>query len=1038
MTEQEVKFHLARIRQFVDRLPVLFYPEEVPLAITGMVSADPVPFRDLDTTAFREFREGDAWGRDFGSGWFRLQGTVPAAWAGRCVVARLAFGGEACVFAPDGEPLQGLTAGSVFSAGWIRERFPLFDACTGAEPVTLLLEAAANHLFGIDRDPDPTPNRAYRESLECRIDCARLSVFDRDLFDCWLDAAVLDSLLRSLPERSPYRAQLLHGLTRAANCFRHGAPNPADVRRILAPYLEQTGDTTELATVAVGHAHIDTAWLWPMRETVRKCARTFSSQLRLVETYPEYVFGASQPQLYQFVKDHYPALYERIKQAVANGRWEPQGAMWVEADTNLPAGESLVRQLLYGKRFYRQEFGVDVEHLWLPDVFGYTAALPQLLKLAGVSTFLTQKLSWNQFNRFPHHTFRWRGIDGTEVLTHFPPENNYNGELTPEGLRFGAANFEERGYLPEFLTLFGVGDGGGGPREETIEFGKRLYDLPACPKVRFGAAHNLFARLQAKVQELPVWTGELYLELHRGTLTTQALNKKMNRDCELALRRTELLYSCLAPDLYPGPKFETLWKTVLTNQFHDIIPGSSIHRVYEDSQREYAEVLATCRDLETKALSALRADADTEAVAVTLLNPLTQPFHGAVHLPNAPTAAVQMEDGRRLPVQTGRTGGAWIEADIPGLGGATVRFVDDSTGETAPAALTVTPNVLQNSLVRYEFDDAGQLRLLQDLESGRNYMRPEERGNVLTLYEDWPHNWDAWEIDPTYEEQVRERARLKRCEIGERGPYVASLLFDWEVGSSSVRQEVCLSAFSRRLDFRTRALWQECRKMLRVAFPVDVTAPEAAYEIQYGLCRRPTHRNTTWDMAKFEVCGQRFADLSDGERGVALLNNCRYGYKVHERTLDLNLLRAPWNPDPQADRGEHAFTYSLLPHPEPLVRAEVIREAHQLNQPPCVVAGRVPYEPPCRIHGGSALIDAIKKAEDEDAWIVRIYEALGQATCCEISCRDPGAVIVDSNIMEEPGSVQTAHPGPLHLRSFEVRTLLVRPGSSAASKAADA
>jgi alpha-mannosidase len=843
------------------------------------------------------------------------------------------------------------------------------------------------------------------------------------MFQAWVDAGLLNDLMLSLPEASTHRAQLLHGLTEAVNSFKYEYPNPGEIRAILKPYLERKSDGTELTTVAVGHAHIDTAWLWPMRETVRKCARTFSSQLNLLERYPGYVFGASQPQLYQFVKEHYPSLYERIKKAIEDGRWEPQGAMWVEPDTNVPGGESLIRQLLYGKLFFREEFGRDVRNLWLPDVFGYTAALPQLLKDAGVDSLLTQKLSWSQFNRFPHHTFRWRGLDGTEVLTHFPPEDTYNSKLKPSRLKYSAENFEEKGFLPEYITLFGVGDGGGGPKAEYIERGRRMKDLADCPNVRFEAAQPMLDRLQEHWDELSVWWGELYLELHRGTLTTQARNKKLNRECELAFRRTELLYSCLPMSQYPGDILERQWKILLTNQFHDILPGSSIPQVYEDSVREHREILDGLDALTERAIKEIRKPSDGSASrAFSVLNLTSHDFKGALRVDRSLAGAL----GNATNLQCTEEGEYWIKAAVPALSS---RNGTSDTETQGGVWLHVAESVIENSYIRYEFNSEGLLCRVYDKEADQEFIRPGEYGNILSLYEDWPHNFDAWEVDITYEQQWRENATLQNARVVTSGPHVGIVKFDWKIGGSTITQRVRLSAYSRRLDFVTQADWRECRKMLRTAFTVDVAASQANFEVQFGICKRPTHRNTEWDMARFEVCGHRFADISDPQRGVALLNDCKYGYKIHERTLDLNLLRSPWYPDPEADRGHHEFTYSLLPHQKPVEESEVLAESHLLNQPPMAVEGTLDFEPPCRVKGcRTILVENIKKAERSDAWIVRLYEAVGYHSECKLELRDDITEAYESNIMEEEGNefLIDNNSASLSFRPFEVKTVLLR------------
>jgi len=1023
MTPNEQRFNEARVQRLIEYLPNLLFPAEVPFEIEYAPSEDPVPFSQLASLSFSPIHEGDRWGRDWSSAWFRLRARTPREWAGKTVVAHLNFTGEACVFSEEGEPLQGLTAGSIFNISFVRDRFPLFSPCKGGEEVLLLVEAAANDLFGLRRDQHPIPGKPYHEGFEARIQIARLAVFDEDIFHLLLDMALLDRLMRDLPERDPQRAQILDRLSAATNAFRYDAPNPKELREILRPCLEARADDTRLVTRAVGHAHIDTAWLWPMRETIRKCARTFSSQLGLIERYPGYVFGASQAQLYQFVKNYYPGLYERIRKAVASGRWEVQGAMWVEADCNVPSGESLVRQVLYGKLFFQKEFGVEVRNLWLPDVFGYSAALPQILRKVGVEFFVTQKISWSQFNRFPYHTFIWRGIDGSTVLTHFPPEDNYNSTLEPQRLRYAANNFEERGFLPGFLTLFGVGDGGGGPKEEHIEFGLRQRDLAGCTRVSFGHAQEFLDELAKYADRLPEWNGELYLELHRGTLTTQAYNKKMNRWLELGLRAAEILWSCLPPAQYPAEELETHWKTVLTHQFHDIIPGSSIHKVYEDSRRAYEHIAERLHVLRQDAAARLESAAAESAktASPTLVNTLSTPVRGAVYV-DAGTLE-NLPDAERLQETAD---GAWALVDLPPL---TAAPLDACSLDDPSAGSSGSDRTLENGLVRYEFDEEGRLVQILDKRSGRTFGLPEQPGNLLCLYQDWPHNWDAWEVDLTYEQQLIETARLTGRRVLAAGPVAAIIEFEWEIGDSRITQQARLAANSARLDFVTHVDWNECRKMLRVRFPVDVHASEATYEIQFGLLRRPTHRNTSWDLAKFEVCGHRFVDLSDLDGGVALLNDSKYGHKVHGNVLDLNLLRAPYYPDPLADRGPQEFTYSIFPHPGP-VGLEVVAEAHALNQPPLLFPGRLEFTPPCCVDGRrGALLDTLKKAEERDAFVARLYEPLGHRVRCEVRLREDVTRVFEADILERPVRELPVRDGlvELTLRPFEIVTLLLQP-----------
>ena len=1027
MIPQETSLHEGRIEAFVKYLPNLFFPAQRPLELTGITDPDPIPFADIGNREFRPMQEGDLWGEKWDSAWFRLRGQVPADWAGKTVVARLNFEGEGCVFSEDGEPLQGLTDGSWFDASARRERYPIADPARGGEAVDLLVETAANQLLGLERDRHPVPNQPYREEFPARVKFARLCVFEPELYQLWMDVSVLTELMLDLPEADPQRAQLRHRLTRAANGFHYDTPNPAEIRAILAPALACRADDTRLTTTAVGHAHIDTGWLWPVRETIRKCGRTFASQLRLLEKYPDYVFGASQAQHYQFTKEHYPGLYQRIQRAVAEGRWEIQGAMWVEADCNVTSGESLVRQVLHGKKFFRDEFGVDVRNLWLPDVFGYAASLPQILRQAGVDTFLTQKLSWSQFNDFPHHTFMWKGIDGTEILTHFPPEDTYNSKLKTDRLRYGLSNFKERGFLPEFITVFGIGDGGGGPREEELEHALRQQDLAGCPRLKFGAAQPMLDRLHEYEDELDDWSGELYLEFHRGTLTTQAKVKRMNRKLELQLRRTEMLWSCLELENYPHEALDALWKKVLINQFHDIIPGSSIREVYQDAHRDYADVEEELSRLEQDAVRQL---AQGSADRLTFFNPLSHEIGVAVDLPAHDGGTLVLDDGSEVEIQAvpGGGGRAWV--DLGPLQTVAGSVSEASRGKAGQSAVQASPECLENDLIRYEFDSNGQVSGVYDKEIDCQVMREGESGNVLSLYEDWPLKHDAWDIDISYRDQLRETARLISVETIGQGPAYGAVAFRFEIGASVIDQEVRLGAGSRRLDFVTRVNWAESRKMLRVAFPVDISSQEATYEIQYGTYKRPTHSNTSWDMAKFEVCGHRFADLSEPGYGVALLNDCKYGYRVQDNVLDLNLLRAPFFPDRTADRGEHIFTYSLYPHPGTFEESDVQAQAHVLNQPPLAMQGDVELPLPAMPASDRILLEALKRAEAGDGWIMRLYEPIGNHGCCTLSVPENTRVWI-AGILEDKQEEVTVKDGCAELcfQPFEIKTLLLQPAA---------
>lgn len=1023
--DKQRPIYIKRIEQFIERIGKRVLTDYVSMQAEYSHSKDPVPFSRRLAGEYKTIEEGGKWGDAWESAWFLLKGVVPEEWAGRKVVAHLDFNGEALVFSKDGVPLQGLTNGSVFMAGFVRDSFPLLDKAKGGEKVELWVEAAANRMFGISREQDPPRNSPDRHGTYTgTVNRIRLCIFDAELYQMYLDFGFFLSMLKQLPEDSVRAVRILKALSDGIDSFADDVKNASKVRGQLTPLYKKKANASAVTVHAVGHAHIDTGWLWPVRETIRKSARTFASQLALMEQYDDYVFGASQPAHYKMVKDHYPELYKKIKKAVKGGRWEPQGGMWVEADCNIISGESMVRQVLHGKNFFMDEFGVDVRNLWIPDVFGYSAAMPQIMKRAGVDYFLTQKLSWSQFNKFPYTTFRWRGIDGTELLTHFPPENSYNSLLWPGDMIKAEQNFREKDVLDDMIVLFGVGDGGGGPTQSMIERGLRQADLEGVPRVKFGRADDFFERIAPSASELPVWIGELYLELHRGTLTTQSRTKRGNRMLEQKLREAEYILSCGNVGEYPREELDRIWKVLLLNQFHDILPGSSIHKVYEVTEMEYAEALAACQKLEDAAADRM-FDADERSLVI--INTLNTTFTQPVVLPEGWNSQLADSYGNAVYVQSEADGVIVAAVELPPQGIMTLTQ-DGSLHKAEPGAGLV----LENELIRYELAENGEIVRAFDKEAGREVLAEGSHGNVLTLYEDRPHNWDAWDIDITYENQVIDTARGVASEWISNGPVRKGICFKLAIGQSEITQKVFLAANSKRLDFVTQVDWQECHRMLRTAFSTSIRADQASFDIQYGYTQRNTHRNVSWDMARFEVAAHKYVDLSEKLYGVALLNDCKYGHKVLDNVIDLNLLRAPTYPDADADLGPHTFTYSLLPHCGDLLNSDVIGEAGQLNQPPAVFAGyrQADVKVPVRVTGEGVGLEVLKKAEKEECLVIRLVEKLGCRTAAQIELANPCERLMETNLMEwtdekDLGSGSIGIP----MRAFDIRTFKIVPHS---------
>ena len=1022
MRQEEMKLYLDRCRRFLRRCEPDLLSETIIPAAEFARTAEPVRWEERETLEYRPIDVGGDWGEAWDSAWFRLRAQLPESWKDRPVALQLNLSGESLIFDADGLPLCATTGNSLFNTHYTKEFFQVPESLRRGGTVDLWIEAAANSIFGVYMDEEP--HRLIEKPagyFPGKVKVMRIGLFNTELWHLRIELELLLNYYDTLPENDYRRRRLLAAMNETVNLYADDPANAAKAREPLAKMLALPALASALKVSAVGHAHIDTGWLWPVRETVRKCARTFANQLDMMDKYPGYVFGASQPQHYAFVKEHYPKLYEKIKQRVAEGRWELQGGMWVEADCNLISGESMVRQFLHGKNFYMDEFGFDVKNLWIPDVFGYSAALPQIIRKSGCDFFLTQKISWNQFNRFPHNTFFWEGIDGSEVLTHFPPEDTYNAFVVPEELVAAQNRFKESDLLDEFISLFGIGDGGGGPKEEYLERAKRLANLEGCPKVKFGRADRFFERIAACRDKLPTWSGELYLELHRGTLTVQARTKRNNRKLEELLATVEFAHSLLPLSEYPAEALDRIWKTLLINQFHDIIPGSSIRKVYETTEREHAEALEAAARL---AGDAVRKLGRAASGAVTLVNSLSVPQDDPVVLPAEwDGSAVLDASGSALPAQI-EDGRVVAAVTVP----ADALTVLARGAGRAPACEPLEGRVLENGLIRYEFDADGRLTRAFDKEAGREVLPPGAAGNEFSLYVERANNHEAWDIEIFYEQQKCGTAKSIEPARGWRGPVRSGLEFRLGIGNSRLVQRVTLAEGSKRLDFATEAEWHEERKMLRVAFPVAVFTEEANFDIQYGTVRRPTHRNTSWDAARFEVCGQKFADLSEEFYGAALLNDCKYGYKVFGTTLDLCLLRAPKFPDWDADQGHHEFIYSFLPHTGSLNNSGVRSEAAKLNRPALAVPGvAAEAVSPLSLEAATVALTVVKKAEKEDCLVIRLVEQAGRNSQAVLTV-PAGKRLVGTNLLEWTNDdVLTPEAGTVALtfRPYEIKTFKV-------------
>ncbi len=1046
------------------------HPRSAPLSIAiSRLPGEPVPPELAGTLTFSPFRVGETWGGAWSTAWFRAAGEIPGDFEGSHVVARVdlgyrgqtGFGGEALLF--DGPtPRQGLNPK--------HNTIEITSSAVPGERVELLIEAAANPAQQEGPLEWPLLMPDYDGHPLYRLRQFDLAVEDDEMMAVLFDWTVLVELADSLGHAHRRSIEILRCLDDVAR-----GVDLSDVRRSITAHRERWRELLETPTgprahevTAVGHAHIDSAWLWPVRETRRKCARTFSTAIRMMEQDPDYVFVCSQAQQHAWMEQHYPTLFEQMKRHVADGQLEPVGSMWVEPDTNLPSGESLARQLVFGKRFFLDRYGVETVDCWLPDAFGYSGALPGILAAAGVRRFFTQKLSWNETNTFPHHTFWWEGIDGSRVLAHCPPTDTYNGEFAVAQLLEGERRFAQHGISSRSLYVYGYGDGGGGPTTEMLARARRVRDLDPLPAVRLGTSRSFFDALEAEAEAsdraadeaapgtvrtahapgpggLPVWSGELYLERHRGVQTTQAQGKLGNRRSESLLREAECWVAAALEGEAANEAMAELvgaWQSVLLLQFHDILPGSSIHWVHDDAEVTYGEVADVANDVIARAADRLVqgvgpvASASGSLGSMVVLNAATYERHEVVEvdvaglgLAGTPRSAVA-PDGSCLPVQLASNGVVLVSARVPGCGYARYELSSEPPTADVDHRAEIAGRRLSNGLVAVTIDDDGLITSLEDLVRDREAVEPGERANMFQLHHDLPNHFDAWDVDPGTFDRAVDQCRAASVEVLEEGPLRVSVRVTRPLGGSSrIVQDIRLSAGSGLVEFATEVDWQERHRFLKVAFPLALRARHASYEIQFGHLERPTHANTSWDAARFEVPAQRWASLDEPGFGVALINDCKYGYDVRRNVMRLSLLRGPGWPDPEADVGTHRFRYALYCHDR---LDDVVSRAEAFNLPLRVVDGRTADAGApaagalVRLEGAS--LSAVKLADDGSGdLVVRFYEHAGAHGSAVIAA-DGVTGATRADLLERPLGDLAVDEGRLRvaLRPFELVTARLR------------
>lgn len=981
---------------------------------------------------------GDTWKGRGRYLWMHKVVKIPEEWKGRKIVGVFDFGNTGAGNNSGFESMLYLN-GNMYQGVDVNHKEVFLDDALCGTPVDLTFRLWS----GLEGGGIPT-------AQEHRIARADLAWLDEKADDFYYMASMVRQTLEELDESNPVQHELRKALDSAFHCIDWSYPGSEEFYESLYQADDDLNERIDamnkdsmVHVYCVGHTHIDVAWLWRLKHTREKCSRSFSTVFRLMEMFPEYNFLQTQPQLYEYMKEEFPDIYENIKKLAGEGRWETDGGMWVEADCNLTSGESLTRQILIGSKFIKDEFGKDVEYLWLPDVFGYSWALPQILKKAGINTFMTTKISWNQYNRMPHDTFLWKGIDGSEILTHFittpEPCNSrdswfytYNGKVVPRTVKGVWDAYSEKQMNKDLLISFGHGDGGGGVNRDMLENRRRLDKIPGLPRVKMSTAGEYFRRLHETVentdQYVHTWDGELYLEYHRGTYTSQAYNKRMNRKMELLYRRTEwlaVMRALMEHDLGKARQEELTkgWKHILTNQFHDIIPGSSIHEVYEDSRKDYAWIEKIAHGVEQDAYKEILENREN---TYTVWNASGWRMNQVVSVAGNEDGIYRDDEGNELISQKGH-GITYIEVkDVPAMGTKTIVF-EKAQRDVPKAAFSVNGREIETPYYRISLNQYGQISKLYDKTFYRDVVPEGERANVLQVFEDKPLGNDAWDIDIFYQEKMREITELTMFEITEMGPLCMNIHMEWNYMNSSVRQDMILYSNNRRIDFRTDVEYHEQHQLLKAAFPVDIRSTYGTYDVQYGNVRRPNHWNTSWDQAKFETVAHRWADLSERNYGVSLLNDCKYGHDIKDHVLRISLLRAGTHPDHLQDQGEHTFTYALLPHGGDFVEGEVVKEAFALNEPMQAIAGasRLGYNSFLSFDNDQIELDAVKKSEDGNYIVVRFHEFAGSKQHVTVKPGFSYGKWAECDLRERPLTDFGTDEIRVNLHAYEIKTILI-------------
>ena len=972
------------------------YKKIASLKPQGILSDEPIKWEDLDKSKFKNMRFMQKWADKFGCAWFRFTGTVPEAGKGKRVVARIKLQGEGLVYDKDGHVLQGITQvlskGDLFHSTIGKQIVDISPCAEGGEEVELYVDAGFN-------------GKLRFENMSAHLRRYDLAVMDEELNSYYYDyieayflmckllgdaEGMKDSDVGKAEVYSARAKELDEGMKNAWKVFKE--QGAAKAREALAPVLFRPIDYPAVTHYAVGHAHIDLAWLWPLRETRRKIGRTFANQLRNIKKYDNFIFAESQAQMFTWLKEDYPEVFEQVKKYVAEGRIELQGGMWVESDCNLPSGESWIRQFLYGKRYFKEEFGKDMKMCWLPDCFGFPATLPQVIKGCGMDYFMTIKIMSNTVNEFPHSSFKWKGLDGSEVLAHMEPAGDYNSGASPLAIFKSNKRNKEKESVPVCLLLYGDGDGGGGPGEGHIEYVSRMQKgIYGLAPVKPSKAIDFFEELEKYNDVIPEYDGELYYERHQGTYTSQAAAKLWNRRMENMLHLVELLGAegKLRGVSYDRALVESIWKEVLLYQFHDVLPGSSIKRVYDESRERYKELYKQIQGVAAKLIDDMSSGESEEYTAINPVDFARKEF-------------IRVED-------------KWYSVDLPAMGAGKIAPVENMD----VSSLTFGENTISNGLITITFGKGGEITSLFDVKNAKELVRDGQYFNKLTVYEDPFMYYNAWDIRMDYDKLKKHSLKLEGSDTYIDGVRVVRRN-RYRFMDSQFEQTVALTLGDTLVQFDMDADWHEELKMLRADFIPSVFADKVKCDIQFGQIDRSTKNDTSIEQAQFEVCAHKFVNLDGENYSLALFNRCKYGHKVKEGMLSLALLRAPRFPDPECDRGSHHISYALYPHKEKFEESDVKARAYCYNN--VVMLRKANFEEKCPVgvEGDGVILETVKVAEDEKGIVARLYEYKGKETTAKVSFASKGAAFECDMLENKKGKAELSK---LAFKPFEIKTL---------------